>query len=144
MFDDGLLSILSYAAVVGVDEDRLHLLICKVLIYHFPDQLICSKLCHMILIIQGRRIYKPGYVCGFNHVTAVPHILEEVALSWCCGMFLLLACDDEKCCYRKYTAQHSKRLESQINYLALFECLIVTFVAGLQTFLSNVSNDMMQ
>ena len=31
-----------------------------VLIYHFPDQLICSKLiCHMILLIQGHIIYQP-------------------------------------------------------------------------------------
>ena len=81
-------------------------LICKVLIYHFPDQLICSQLCHMILIIQDRRIYQPSYVCGLHHVTTAPHILEGVALSWCCVMFLLLACDDEKCCYRKYTEQH--------------------------------------
>ena len=79
----------------------------------------------MILIIQGRRIYQPSYVCGFHHVTAVPHILEEVALSLCCSMFLLLACDDEKFCYRKYTAQHSKRLESEMNYLSVFECFIL-------------------
>ena len=58
-------------------------------------------------------------------VTAVSHILEEVALPWYCGMFLFFACDDEKCSYRKFTAQHSKRLEYQINYLSVFECLIL-------------------
>ena len=41
----------------------------------------------------------------------------------CLGM--LLACDDEKCFYEKNTAQHSKRLQSEMNYLSVFEYLIL-------------------